>query len=277
MIIKNLMKNFILRSLLMLTLTVTSAQEFQGKAYYISKTTMDPNFGANIPPERRQRFMDRMKSNLEKNYELDFNSTASTFYNEERLDNSGGSGRFNFMSFMSPFQGILHKEFASKTFTNRVELFGKIFLIKDSLPESKWLLSGESKQIGNYTVYKATMSREVPQEVFQFGRQNSEENQPKMKTVNITAWFTPQIPVSTGPYKYGGLPGLILEVNSDNTTVLCTKVVINPKEKMKIKAPQKGTVVNTEEYDKIRTEKIAEMREMYRRNGGNSRGNFRSR
>ena len=28
----------------------------------------------------------------------------------------------------------------------------------------------------------------------------------------ITAWYTPQIPVSHGPAEYGGLPGLILEL-----------------------------------------------------------------
>lgn len=273
------MKNFTFLSLIIFSLTTTFAQEFQGKAYYMSKNKMDPNFGENIPPERKQRIMERMKSNLEKNYELDFNSTASLFYEEERLDNSGGNGRFNFLSFMSPFQGILHKEFAAKTFTNRVELFGKIFLIKDSLPQSKWVLSGESKQIGNYTVYKATMSREVPQEVFQFGRQSTEDSKPKMKTVNITAWFTPQIPVSTGPNKHGGLPGLILEINTNNTTLLCTKVVMNPMEKMKIKVPSKGTVVTADEYSKIRTEKIAEMREVFRRNRGQGGGGqrFRSR
>lgn len=271
------MKNFTFTLLFILSLTSTFAQEFQGKAYYISKTKMDSNFGKNIPPERKQRIMERMKSNMEKNYELDFNSSYSSFYEEERLDNSQGSGRFNFMSFMSPFQGILHKEFATKTFTNRVELFGKIFLIIDSLPDSKWALTGESKQIGSYTAYKATMSREVPQEVFQFGRQSFQDNKPKMKTVNIIAWFTPQIPVSTGPHKYGGLPGLILEVSNDNTTVLCTKVVINPKEKMKIKAPKKGTVVNMKEYSKIRTEKIVEMREMYRKNRGQGQRGFRPR
>ena len=273
------MKNFTLLLLLILSLTATFAQEFQGKAYYISKTKMDPNFGKNIPPERKQRIMESMKFNLEKTYELDFNSTASLFYEEERLDVSGGNGRSDFMTFMSPFQGVLYKEFATKAYINRVELFGKIFLIKDSLPQSKWVLSGESKQIGNYTAYKATMSRVVPQQVFQFGRQSTEEIKPKMKTVNITAWFTTQIPVSTGPAKHGGLPGLILELNTDNTTMLCTKVVMNPNEKMKIKISNKGTVVNAEEYNKIRTDKIAEMREIFRRNRGQGGGGgrFRSR
>ena len=95
------MKNFTFISLLFLSLTTIFAQEFQGKAYYMSKTTMDSNFGANIPPERKQRFMERMKSNLEKNYELDFNSTASSFYEEERLDNSQGNGRFNLCCHLS--------------------------------------------------------------------------------------------------------------------------------------------------------------------------------
>ncbi len=56
------MKNFTFLSLLILSLTTTFAQEFQGKAYYISKTKMDPNFGKNIPPERKQRIMERIKS-----------------------------------------------------------------------------------------------------------------------------------------------------------------------------------------------------------------------
>jgi sRNA-binding carbon storage regulator CsrA len=52
---------------------------------------------------------------------------------------------------------------------------------------------------------------------------------------------------------------------------------MNPKEKIKIKAPKKGTVVNMEEYNKIRTEKIAEMREMYQKNRGQGGRGFRPR
>ena len=72
-----------------------------------------------------------------------------------------------------------------------------------------------------------------------FGRQReNSDDQPKMKKVNIEAWFTPQIPVATGPAKHSGLPGLILEVSDERTTMLCTKIVMNPKDKLKIKMPK---------------------------------------
>jgi GLPGLI family protein len=85
----------------------------------------------------------------------------------------------------------------------------------------------------------------------------------------MSAWFTPQIPVSTGPSMYGGLPGLILEINDDRTTMLCTKVILNPKEKIKIKAPSKGKEVTLVEYQQIAKDKAEEMRNMYR--GGRQR------
>ena len=89
-----------------------------------------------------------------------------------------------------------------------------------------------------------------------------------MKKITIEAWFTPQIPVATGPSKHSGLPGLILEVSNDNTKILCTKIVMNPKEKLKIKVPKKGTEVTLNEYEEIRVKKSEEMREMFRRRGG---------
>ena len=244
------------------------AQEFQGSAFYIAKTNINTDFTKNIPIERRQYVIDRIKSNSEKNYQLDFNNTGSLFYEEQRLDVSGSSGRrSSWMSSMSPIQGTLYRDYSSKMFVNRVELFGKFFLIKDTLPISKWVMTAESKKIGAYTCYKAILTREIPQRVFGFGRQseNADDDKPKMKKIDIVAWFTPQIPVATGPAKYNGLPGLILEVSAENTTILCTKIVMNPKEKLKIKVPKKGSEVNLEEYEEIRVKKSNEMREMFRR------------
>ena len=50
----------------------------------------------------------------------------------------------------------------------------------------------------------------------------------------IEAWYTPEVPVRHGPSEYWGLPGLILELSAGQTTMLCTKVVINPIEKIEI-------------------------------------------
>ena len=80
------------------------------------------------------------------------------------------------------------------------------------------------------------------------------------------------IPISQGPENYWGLPGLILEVNDGTTTILCSKIVINPKDRKEIKQPKKGTQITQKEFEKIAQEKMEEMREMGRgMNGGGNR------
>ena len=76
----------------------------------------------------------------------------------------------------------------------------------------------------------------------------------------VEAWYAPQIPVRHGPLEYWGLPGLILEVSADNTTMLCSKLVLNPDEVIQISAPSKGKVVSKNEYQVIITEKMKEFR-----------------
>lgn len=89
------------------------------------------------------------------------------------------------------------------------------------------------------------------------------------KEIEVTAWYTMQIPVNQGPGEYWGLPGLILEVNAGRTTLLCSKIVMNPAEKSEIKKPTKGKEVTKKEYNDIIKKKMEEMREMY---GGRNRG-----
>ena len=169
------------------------------------------------------------------------------------------------------------------------------FLVKDTLPKLEWKLEGETKQIGSYMCFKATAVRPVSQSDFRNYRRKPEDDKKvdstevkkeESKTTNftdgwempkevvVTAWYTPDIPINQGPDKYWGLPGLILEVNDGKTIVLCSKIVMNTKEKKEIKAPSKGKVVTQAEYDKIVTEKMAEMREMNQGQGGRGRRGF---
>jgi GLPGLI family protein len=70
-----------------------------------------------------------------------------------------------------------------------------------------------------------------------------------------------QIPVRHGPLEYWGLPGLILEVSADNTTMLCSKIVLNPEEIVEIVAPDKGKEITKAEYQKTITSKMQEFRD----------------
>ncbi|WP_417371214.1 GLPGLI family protein [Gelidibacter japonicus] len=284
----------ILSSFIFLISGAIMAQDFQGKAYYQSKTTMDmSNFGGQQMSEQQKKMMaERMKSMLEKTFILSFNRTESIYKEEEKLAAPGaGGGRWGGM--MGSFTaGVQYKNVKDQQLIQDQEFFGKQFLIKDSIPKLEWKMESESKQIGQYLCFKATAVKKVDDMDFANMRRRNRDNEQREgekskdtakstnlmdeievpKEILVTAWYTPQIPVNQGPGEYWGLPGLILEVNSGRTTILCSKIEINPTDKTEIKAPSKGKVVTKREYDDIVKEKMEEMQEMY---GGRGRGSRR--
>lgn len=268
------------------------AQDFQGKAVYQSKTSMgDFSFGREMPEDQKKRMMERMKGMFEKTYVLTFDKSSAMYAEEEKLEApSAGRGGMSFGGFGG--SGRLYKNVKDQRFTNETEMFGKVFLIKDDLAKLEWKMGTESKKIGNYTVYKATAMKPIDSMGFEAMRnrrlkQRQKEEAEKgvkkdstaaksfldmavePKETEITAWFTPQIPISQGPGEYWGLPGLILEVSAGNTVILCTKIVMNAEEKVIIEAPSKGKEVTQIEYNKIMMDKMEEMSEQFR---GNDRG-----
>ncbi|MFK7833515.1 MAG: GLPGLI family protein [Winogradskyella sp.] len=301
------MKTLRLKLLTLLVIVLVSAnsfaQDFQGKAYYQSKTTMDMDEwgGRDMSPERKKQMQERMKSFLEKEYVLTFSQAESIYKEDEKLEAPGSGGGFR--GFGSSFSGgPKYKNVKSKELLQDQEFFGKQFLIKDSLKGLEWKMGTETKQIGQYTCFKATATKTVDQFDWRSMRRRNGDNDKKEKkksdvakdsisskdisksddpmseievpkTIEVVAWYTPQIPVNQGPDDFWGLPGLILEVNADRTTILCTKIVLNPAEKEAIDRPEKGDVVTQKEYTEIITKKMQEMREMY---GGRNRGGRRN-
>ncbi len=258
------------------------AQGFQGEATYFSKTTVNMDLsGRQIPEDRKKEIMQRMKEANERTYILTFDKSTSIYREEERLEQPGngrGGGRFGMMTGAG---GDYYKDVKESRYLVKNELFGKIFLVDDTLPKLEWKLGGESKQIGNHTVFKATAVKTIKRPnmraIFRRGGENDENKESEFieKNIEVTAWYAPDIPVNQGPGEYWGLPGLILEVSDDITVVLCTKLVLNPTEKKDIKAPNKGKIVTQEEYDKISRDKMAEMRENFRRGGNRGGGGGR--
>ena len=285
-------------ALFLIVSNLVSAQDFQGVATYQSKTTidLDGGFGGRqMTEEQKKQIAERMKSFLEKTYKLTFNKSESIYKEEEKLETPGGGGGGFRMGFMASFSGgPQYKNVKDNQLMQEQEFFGKQFLVKDSLPKLDWKMRTESKQIGQYLCFKATAMKKVEDTDFMnFRRRNRPENEEKKegevakdstksnnpmdefeipKEIEVTAWYTPQIPVNQGPDEYWGLPGLILEVNAGRTTILCSKIVINPQNKEEIEPLSKGKVVNKDEYNKIVKEKIEEMRANF---GGRNGGGFR--
>jgi GLPGLI family protein len=274
------------------------AQDFQGMAVYESKTStaefksrMEGN--KDITPEMQKMIEDRMKSMFEKTFILNFDKNASIYKEEEKLDAPGtqnGGGMRMMSSFMGG-GGTQYKNIKEKSFVIDKEIMGKEFLIQDTLPKLDWKMSQETKEIGGYMCFKATAKQKASQSDFRNFRMRKEGDKNKKdsnvseqakqtttaekpkstnlmsegeipKEIEVVAWYTPEIPVSNGPENYFGLPGLILEVSAGKTTLLCSKIAMNVKDKKEIKAPTKGKVVTQKEYDEIVAKKMEEFRQM---------------
>ncbi|WP_460219934.1 GLPGLI family protein [Psychroserpens sp. MEBiC05023] len=255
----------------LLVVANVSAQDFQGEATYKSKRQIDIKLDSTqVDTGMHQQMMEMLKKQFEKTYILSFNKEESIYKEEEALAAPQPQGMQVFV-VSTGGADVLYKNIKEKRFTNQNESFSKLFLIKDELVEHEWTLGSETKNIGDYTCFKATMTREI--EDIESGISingdkdlSTSDEAPKMKEITITAWYTPQIPVSAGPGNYHGLPGLILEVNDGSETVICSKIVLNPKKASELVEPKKGKVITQEAYDKVMEKKMKDMEERMRSN-----------
>ncbi|MFD2915610.1 GLPGLI family protein [Psychroserpens luteus] len=254
-------------------------REFQGQATYMAKSSLDlGSWGARMSEEQKKEVKARLKNRLEKTYMLTFNKTESYFTENDMLDAMSGATDSWGKNFAA---GDQYKNVKTNTQIQDQEFYGKRFLVKDSLQPINWKLGSESKPIGKYMCFKATASiptDELTWHSFSWGKlrpsapvtESGETEELEIDMTEVEAWYSPQIPVSHGPSEYWGLPGLILEVSAGDTTMLCSKLVINPKESIEIEAPSKGKEVNKKEYQETIVEKMKEFRSQ--RMGGRPRG-----
>ena len=292
------MKNIITLFAISLMSLCLNSQDFQGQAFYKTQTAMDlGSWGDRMSAEQKKAMKERMKPYLEPVYVLTFDKTKSIYKQEETLDAPGSGGGRGWGRMMAATGGPVYKDVSSKKSLQSTEFMGKKFLISNDEDNIKWVMENEQKMIGNYLCFKATAKVKKPKTMTSAWRnaekdskKSKENNDSQEKTDNqadskvekldevvvtaetetITAWYSPQIPVSHGPAEYGGLPGLILELTNDRTVMLCTKVVMNPEKRIVISEPTKGEFVTKVEFENIVEVKVKEMRDMWRGQRGNS-------
>jgi GLPGLI family protein len=138
---------------------------------------------------------------------------------EERPTNVEGVDIRKPKDIMEPYMKIDLKKKETLFFAS---ILRNDFLVKDSY-ELKWNIIGEKKDIAGYKCIKATTNFR--------GRE-------------WIAWFTSEIPLSFGPWKLNGLPGLILEAY-DSTERYTFKLVKIEKKASEIFNKDFKTLVAT--------------------------------
>jgi GLPGLI family protein len=83
-----------------------------------------------------------------------------------------------------------YKDVASNTLQSAALFKNNNYLLEEKIPEINWKISQETKMIGGYDCQKATTT---------------------FRGRTYEAWFCSKLPYNIGPWKLGGLPGLILE------------------------------------------------------------------
>jgi GLPGLI family protein len=262
---KNLTIAFVV-TLSTLVCNFISAQGFQGQATYMSKRTMkntsfESSGNGGISTEMQKQIQEQLSKAMERTYILDFTATESNYRLQQELEAPKAQSNGMSISFkMSGDDTVLYKNSKSKIYKQEEEFYnGKTMLITDSLPKYEWKIQTDVKKIGGYDCYKAIAIIKVsPKQIAAYEalklKQSKQKKKPLFpaempKDIEIVAWFTNAIPVSHGPGKFWGLPGLIIELVEEETTYLCSKIVLNPKEKKAIEVPNKGKVISQEAFD----------------------------
>ncbi|MFC2120827.1 GLPGLI family protein [Bacteroidota bacterium] len=190
------------------------------------------------------QFADMLPKENKNKMVLLFNEDASLYKSEkvesdqqEAINMSGISMKI----YTSEPQNIMYYDFKKEIQIEQKEFLTRVFLIQDDLKKIEWKMTGNQKSILDYPCQEATR-----------------ENEDGKK---ISAWFTPSIPVSSGPSEYVDLPGLVLAVNIDDGKKVFNALSIdaNPVDKKLLVKPKKGKKVTNQQYTQIVKEKMEEM------------------
>lgn len=133
----------------------------------------------------------------------------------------------DFKNYVSRFLYSIYKNYPEGyiTTTDHIFLTGS-FKYEEDLNDFHWIILEDHDNYCGYNVQKAITNR--------YGR-------------SWIAWFTSELPFNDGPYKFNGLPGLIIKL-SDVENHYCFEL-------NSIKSPSPNTMIEMEKKDYIETDK----------------------
>jgi GLPGLI family protein len=226
------MKHLFIAAVAGLLAQSVAAQVKEGSIVYERKINMHKRLG----PEQESMKNMIPEFNTSKT-QLLFSETESVFKNvkeeEDIRETAGQEGGGRMVMRFGGGENETYKNYATEKLIELRELGPKKYIIEDSLRKLNWKLDeSETKTIKGYTCKKATSKN--PQ------------------GLNIEAWYTEQISCPSGPEIWGGLPGMILELNIGDGEIVFTPLEVADKsDKKMVKAPSNGKKISRKEFQKM--------------------------
>ncbi len=157
---------------------------------------------------------------------LYFNEKESKYVeSEEKAEDEGG-----YAGKKEKYE--IHKYFETKTEKDILEIFGKVHIIEDSLPNLGWKIKNDLKEVAGHLCMNASREDTV-------------------KLQKIDAWFALDIPIPAGPERNFGLPGMILELDVNDGAMLIEAQSVTPailKKELEIPAKLKAKKITEGAY-----------------------------
>ncbi len=117
----------------------------------------------------------------------------------------------------------IYADLNTNSLVQQKEIYGDLFMVKDSTRKITWRLTNETQEIAGYTCRRA--------------------NGIMLDSVYLVAFYTDKIWFSGGPEAFTGLPGMILKlaIPHENIIWTATKVTAQTVSAGAIVPPKKGT------------------------------------
>lgn len=165
-------------------------------------------------------------------FNLLFSKTNANFFLVETMSHENLS--LSSMKLFSRYKGLIFSDTTHNYIEKNIDY--KKNILKSKINKN-WLLTKEFKKIQNYECYKATSK-----EIITTSRGKFE--------YDIVAWYCPELPYQFGPNGFGGLPGLIFELQFDKVLYGLKSINFNDNS-LKIETIDSNKVLTDAEYSQI--------------------------
>jgi len=139
---------------------------------------------------------------------------------------------------------FIKRNYEKSTQYDVMTMLGKVYIVEDSIHAPNWKIHNDLKEVAGHLCMKAYWEDTV-------------------KMQKITAWFALDMPLSGGPERLCGLPGLILEADVNSGAMLITADRIDLKKlttELDLPKKVKGKKITEADYQAILKKHYGEKR-----------------